>query len=465
MVEVADIIEAAPAWAPHSDVLQQLVGVVPHIEQYFGVWAVYEETFRGLVEQVNRLDLRTHVRQEEGRELQQAAGRREYEVTTAGVALLHAEGTLMKYASSLSANTSTIALRRQLRAAVRDEEVSAILLRVFSPGGTVYGTYDLVEDIREAVTKKPLHAYIEDLGASAAYAISSVASKVYANAPALVGSIGTFAVLQDLSGAAAQLGVRVHVVRAGKFKGAGVPGTEITAEILADEQRLVDQMNGFFLSTIESGRKLPRSRVEALADGRVWVASEAKELGLIDGVQSLDATLNQLTDLSKHRSRHTMSSETKTDQAQAPVAEPQAAAATVDQIRKACAGATAEFVLSQLERKATVEQAMSAWIGEQGKALAKAQDETKQAAAAAKKPGVEALTGKRSTAGESSYDGDPRAEFDAKVRDRMKGGQSRVDAIQAVSRQHPELHEAFLLATNPNSKAQALIRDRFAAVN
>jgi signal peptide peptidase SppA len=458
-----EIIEADLAWAPSSGFLRQLAGQVPHIEQYFGVWAIYEEVFRGMVDQANRLDLRVHVQQHEGAELQQASANREYGVTTGGVAVLEARGTLMKYTSSMSANTSTIALRRQVRQAVRDEDVSAILLRIDSPGGTVYGTYDLVDDIREAAKQKSVYAYIEDLGASAAYAVASVATKIFSNPSALVGSIGTFSVLQDMSGAAAQLGIKVHVIRAGKHKGAGVPGTEVTAEHLADAQRIVDQMNAFFLQTIENGRKIPRAKVESIADGRVWVAGEAKEMGLIDGVQSLDATLNQLTNLSKQRSRSTMSSETKPI-----VAELAQTTAGVDDIRRACQGATADFILSQLERKATVEQAMQAWIGEQQKAIVIAQEEAKQAVASAKKPGVEALAGKAkspASAATDSYDGDPRSDFDAKVRERMASGQGRMAAIQAVARQNPALHEAFLLATNPNRKQQALIRDRFASVN
>jgi hypothetical protein len=188
-------------------------------------------------------------------------------------------------------------------------------------------------------------------------------------------------------------------------------------------------------------------------------------LGLIDGVQSLDATLIQLTNLSKQRSQRAMSSDKTT---QPIVAEIVPTAASVDDIRRVCQGATSDFILSQLERKATVEQAMQAWISEQQKAIVVAQEEAKQAQAAAKKPGVEPLSGKGKAAAsrvESSYDGDPRADFDAKVRDRMKTGQSRMAAIQAVARQCPDLHEAFLLATNPGHKVQALIRDRFAAAN
>lgn len=162
-----------------------------------------------------------------------------------------------------------------------------------------------------------------------------------------------------------------------------------------------------------------------------------------------------------------MSSEKNIQQAQPIVAELVQTNASVDDIRRVCQGATAEFILSQLERKATVEQAMQAWIGEQQKALVIAQEEAKQAAAAAKKPGVEALAGKvkaGSRSGqEASYDGDPRADFDAKVREKMASGTPRMAAIQAVARANPELHQAFLLATNPGSKAQALIRDRFAS--
>jgi len=156
----------------------------------------------------------------------------------------------------------------------------------------------LVSDIRKATEKKPVWSYIEDLGASGAYAVASPTQKIYANPTALIGSIGTYAVIQDLSARAEKLGVKVHVVRpddgTSEMKGSGARGTKVTTDQLADWQRIVTNHNSFFLREVNQGRGLGMSRTKAIATGQVWIASEAKTKRLIDGVQSLAETLSQI---------------------------------------------------------------------------------------------------------------------------------------------------------------------------
>jgi len=258
------------------------------------------DTLQAIAAQCQGMDLTAHIRthQPESQAMYQATGGRGYSVVNDGVAVLQVHGALMKFRSSLGTSCSTIQLRRQLRAALNDQTVKAILLHIDSPGGTVAGTFDLVSDIREATAQKPIWSYIEDLGASGAYAVASPTQRIYANPTALVGSIGTYAVIQDLSGRAEKLGVKVHVVRpddgTSEFKGAGAPGTEITADQLADWQRIVTNHNGFFLREVSQGRGLGMSQAKTLATGQVWIAAEAKTKRLIDGVQSLDETISKM---------------------------------------------------------------------------------------------------------------------------------------------------------------------------
>jgi ClpP class serine protease len=95
--------------------------------------------------------------------------------------------------------------------------------------GSYPGRTNWQADVREANKKKPVTAYIEDLGASAAYWVASQAGKIYSNEPGFVGSIGTYLVVEDWSGAAeGAWASKVHVVKAGEFKGAGYPGTPVT---------------------------------------------------------------------------------------------------------------------------------------------------------------------------------------------------------------------------------------------
>ena len=140
-----------------------------------------------------------------------------------------------------------------------------------------------------------MHAYIEDTGASAAYWVASQAKTVAANAMAMVGSLGTFTVLYDLSKMAEMEGVQVHVVSTGERKGAAAPGTPVTDEDLAEARKLVEGFDAFFRQGVRQGRGLGAKDASAAWTGAVWLAGEAKGLGLVDRVESLDATVERLT--------------------------------------------------------------------------------------------------------------------------------------------------------------------------
>jgi len=205
-----------------------------------------------------------------------------------GVAAIGIDGPMSKFDSKLG-GTNTIRSRFAVRMANADPEVGSILLRIDSPGGHVAGTQELAADV--AASAKPVTAFIEDQGASAAYWVASQAKKIIANEMALVGSIGTYAVVHDESKAADIKGIKVHVVSSGPWKGGGQPGTEITGEQLSQIQEIVDDYSQKFVDAVAAGRGMGRKDAAALADGRVWIASKAKKLGLIDQVGTLDEAM------------------------------------------------------------------------------------------------------------------------------------------------------------------------------
>ncbi len=216
------------------------------------------------------------------------------QVTPDGVAVLDIAGQMQKGFSKFG-GTSTLAARKLLREAVRDDSVRAILLHIDSPGGTVAGTADFAADVRAANEKKPVSAHIDDLGASAAYWVASQAGRITANTTAEVGSIGTVAVVEDSSGKAETEGIKVHVVSTGEFKGAFADGAPVEEKHLEELQARVNELNAHFLHGVAKGRGMSTTDVKSLADGRVHIAAKAKALGLIDGVMSFDAALVQVT--------------------------------------------------------------------------------------------------------------------------------------------------------------------------
>lgn len=210
------------------------------------------------------------------------------------IAVLKANGTLMKGQSSFG-GTSTIQLRRELRAAKDDPAVAGILLHIDSPGGTVAGTDAVARDVRNARKNKPVWAFIDDMTASAAYWIASQAGLIVAGAPtALVGSIGTVLTIYDESVAAERAGVKTLVFATGPVKGAGTSGAVVTEEHQTYFQSVVNGIQTHFDQAVRSGRQMNSTQLAAVRSGGLWPASEAIDLRLVDQIRSLDQTIEAL---------------------------------------------------------------------------------------------------------------------------------------------------------------------------
>jgi len=269
------------------------IGSIDHVWQYVGPWGILEERLQAMVDRLSRLDFTAHVANYRASMPVMSPPSERISILEGGVAVVDISGPLLKYGSSLG-GTASITTRRQIRHAMQSEAVKSILLRIDSPGGSIAGVYDLAADVAAAAARKPTVAHISDLGSGTAYWIASQAGKVYANSTAIVGSIGVHMVVTDASQMAANQGVKVHVVKAGAFKGSGEVGTEITTEQLARWQRDINTFGGFFTEAVARGRKLPMARAKELSDGAVYVGQKAVDVGLIDGIESLDATLARL---------------------------------------------------------------------------------------------------------------------------------------------------------------------------
>lgn len=212
-----------------------------------------------------------------------------------GIAIISINGLMMKGDSFFGGVTNTIRTRNSIRQAAMDPDVKAILLNIDSGGGTVAGTMELADDVKMADRIKPTFTQISDMMASAALWVGVQSRGVFSNALGETGSIGVVSVLADFSKMMEMDGIKIHVISTGPHKGAGFFGSEITEEQIAEEQSLVNQVNEFFLKAVATGRSMPIAEVRKIADGRMFLAAKAKELGLIDGIQSLDKTVEMIS--------------------------------------------------------------------------------------------------------------------------------------------------------------------------
>jgi protease-4 len=154
----------------------------------------------------------------------------------------------------------------------------------------------MAEAIANASQAKPVRAHVEGEASSAAYWAASQATAVYASKGSLVGSIGVYLAVADYKAADELDGVKVHLVTTGKYKGLGVPGTEITEEHIAHLQELVDSYHADFKAAVVAGRNGKISDIEAVSDGRVFRENDAVKNGLIDGIQNFQKTYTDMLD-------------------------------------------------------------------------------------------------------------------------------------------------------------------------
>lgn len=278
----------------------------PRVHEYAGAWLLEQSAARTLLQMAERTDWSRHVG--ETGQIKPKSGLETVTVTTAGqtsqpqqnqqFAVVRLSGLLMKQESSMMDSTSTVMARRDIRTAAQTANIGGIMLIIDSPGGSAAGTDDLYQEISAAAAQKPVVAFVEDLGASAAYYAACGATEIYANNPgAWVGSIGTVMTIYDVSRQAEADGVEAVVFATGDLKGAGTPGAPLTQDQRDYFQGLIDNTQRMFDAAVVTGRELSSKQLAAVRSGQVWSASDAVKLGLLDGVMPYDQACSRLVQL------------------------------------------------------------------------------------------------------------------------------------------------------------------------
>lgn len=228
-----------------------------------------------------------------------------------GVAVVSIKGSLVNsdsYWNRYFGITGYSEIREAMVAAATDPEVKQIMLDIDSGGGSVAGVSDTATLIRMINDKvKPVTAFTGGSMYSAAYWIGSAAGRVHADKMAGVGSIGVIATHIEKSKALAEAGIGVNVIRAGKYKALANSVEPLTEEGRKQIQAHVDAAYKVFVGHVAEMRgKTYDYADQTMAQGQEFVASDAMNVGLIDGVTTFDALMSDLKEKSIDRSNKFM---------------------------------------------------------------------------------------------------------------------------------------------------------------
>ncbi|MCZ4340746.1 signal peptide peptidase SppA [Sphingomonadaceae bacterium G21617-S1] len=180
------------------------------------------------------------------------------------------------------------------------KRIKALVVRIDSPGGSVTAA----EKIRSAIvaakqTGIPVVVSMGGLAASGGYWIATPADRIFADQATITGSIGVFGILPTFEGSLAKLGLSADGVRTTPLSGEPDIYRGPSAEFDALMQGSIEDIYRRFTSIVAESRKLPIERVRAIAEGRVWAGSSARQIGLVDEFGSVDDAVAAAAKLAK----------------------------------------------------------------------------------------------------------------------------------------------------------------------
>ena len=180
-----------------------------------------------------------------------------------------------------------------LREAVDDEHVSAVVLRVNSPGGEVFASEQIRREVeRLKAAGKPVVVSMGDVAASGGYWISMNADRIYADPSTITGSIGIFGVIPTIPRALEKIGVHTDGVGTTPFAGAFDLTRPLDPQVGQVLQSVIEKGYRDFTGRVARARGRSVAQIDAIAQGRVWSGAQARGHGIVDAMGGLQAALD-----------------------------------------------------------------------------------------------------------------------------------------------------------------------------
>ena len=187
--------------------------------------------------------------------------------------------------------SDSMEITEQLDEFGKDDSIAAVVLRVDSPGGGVAASQEIYDAVIELKKTKKVVASMGSIAASGGLLVACAADEIVANPGTITGSISAIMQFANFEELLKKVGVKSSVVKSGQYKDIGSPLREMTPEEKVIVQDLVDDIYNQFIDVIVKDRKIPREKVVAISDGRVFSGRKAKELGLVDHLGDMNSAV------------------------------------------------------------------------------------------------------------------------------------------------------------------------------
>lgn len=189
-----------------------------------------------------------------------------------------------------------------------DDDIKAVVLRINSGGGSAYASEQIWNAICKLKEKKPVVVSMGGYAASGGYYISSPANYIFAEPTTLTGSIGIFGMFPDFSQLLTEkLGIKFDEVKTNKMAGFGSMARPFNEEEMSVLNAYIGRGYELFRKRVADGREMPVDSVENIAQGRVWLGSDALSINLVDELGGLDQAIAKAAELAKVEEYYTAS--------------------------------------------------------------------------------------------------------------------------------------------------------------
>jgi protease-4 len=218
------------------------------------------------------------------------------------IAIIHGVGAITEsgggglFGGASMTSDEMVKLFRRVRA---DDTVKAVVFRVNSPGGSALASDLIGREVQLTARVKPVVVSMGDVAASGGYYVSCHSSWIVAEPATITGSIGVIGAIPDMAGLYDKVGITMTRFSRGKRAGMISPTGELTEDGRALFMKYMRDVYDDFLTHVAEGRGLDKAAVASIAEGRVWMGSQAKDLGLVDELGGIDEAIAKARVLGK----------------------------------------------------------------------------------------------------------------------------------------------------------------------